>query len=200
MTITNNLPSDPDTNPALLPNFPGQGIDGVTRKYSAEQLSLLTGGGAGGGITVKPSASITIAGDGTLNANFGTATGTVADGGTLAALQSQVAAIPGAAAPATGLSATGVTPATATACPSASSNTFTTVAAGAYAILTATTINATPKVINRGANPLLLLPPIGWQFENFGVNQPIEVAPGAPGGGTVSILNEAEGLCRILSS
>jgi hypothetical protein len=96
------------------------------------------------------------------------------------------------------LTANGNTPGAATPCPGAS-NVFTTVAAGGYAILETETIGAIIVVVNRGANPLLLLPPVGWQFENYGVNEPIEVAVGTPAGGSVKILIDAGDVCRVLS-
>jgi hypothetical protein len=96
------------------------------------------------------------------------------------------------------LTANGITPGAATPC-TAKVNIFTTVAAGGYAILTNTTIGAVTEVVNRGANPELLLPPEGWQFENFGINEPIEVAIGTPAGGSVKIVNGTGDVCRVLS-
>lgn len=44
MTLINQLSIDAD--PGLAPVFPGQGIDGVTRQYTAAQIATLTSGSA----------------------------------------------------------------------------------------------------------------------------------------------------------
>jgi hypothetical protein len=82
----------------------------------------------------------------------------------------------------------------------AASNTFTTGPSGGYAIVGVTTIGFVTEVLNRIGNPFFLLPPAGWQIENYGVNQPIEVAAwvSGEGGGYVRIRNESEGVCRVL--
>ena len=41
MTVINTLPVNSD--PGLAPNFPGQGVDGVTRRYSVQLLAALMG-------------------------------------------------------------------------------------------------------------------------------------------------------------
>ena len=78
---------------------------------------------------------------------------------------------------ASGLIATGTTPQTAVSL-GALTNVFSTVLPGAYAILPTFIVNGTIKVINEGANQLLLLPPLGAQIGSAGANAPVAVASG----------------------
>lgn len=57
-------------------------------------------------------------------------------------------------------------------------NVFSTVLAGAGAILPTFITNGTFKVVNNGANTLLVYPPFGAQIGTYGPNVPIGVFPG----------------------
>jgi hypothetical protein len=59
----------------------------------------------------------------------------------------------------------------------------TTVASGT-GVIVSTILNMKLVILNRGSNTLLIYPPVGAQFENYGVNSPVSL----PVGGSVELL------------
>lgn len=76
------------------------------------------------------------------------------------------------------VAAAGTTQGTATAL-NAQNNVVTTVAAGAGVLVQASPLNMTITILNRGANTLLIYPPVGAQFESYSVNEAVSIAAGA---------------------
>lgn len=93
-----------------------------------------------------------------------------------------------------GIAASGTTQGTAATMTSVM-NVITTVASGSGVILTA---GVRTMILNRGANPLLIYPPVGGQLEALGTNAAFTLQPGADATILFDPLNPTQGYISVL--